>query len=179
MAFCAKCGTKIEEGVRFCPNCGAQIGASTYSQSQQESAGQQGSTFHYSNQGGSSGGSAAGTSDFDPTDVSQNKAMGILAYFSLLALIPLFSAKNSEYARFHANQGLILLIVEVAITVLSRLVFTVVLSALHLFWAYQLLKIVFDLLSLCCLGLSIYGIVNAAQGKRKELPIIGKFQILK
>ena len=102
--------------------------------------------------------------------------MGILAYFSLLALIPLFSAKNSEYARFHANQGLILLIVEVAITVLSRLVFTVVLSALQLFWAYQLLKIVFDLLSLCCLGLSIDGIIKAAQGKRKELPIIVKFQ---
>ena len=62
MAFCAKCGTKIEEGVRFCPNCGAQIGASTYSQSQQESAGQQGSTFHYSNQGGSSGGSGGSAS---------------------------------------------------------------------------------------------------------------------
>ncbi|GHU77139.1 hypothetical protein FACS189461_5380 [Spirochaetia bacterium] len=27
MAFCANCGTKLEEGVKFCPGCGFQVGS--------------------------------------------------------------------------------------------------------------------------------------------------------
>jgi RNA polymerase subunit RPABC4/transcription elongation factor Spt4 len=27
MAFCINCGTKIEDGVKFCPGCGTQVGA--------------------------------------------------------------------------------------------------------------------------------------------------------
>ena len=27
MAFCVNCGTKIEEGVKFCPGCGSQVGS--------------------------------------------------------------------------------------------------------------------------------------------------------
>ena len=40
---------------------------------------------------------------FDSNDVAQNKVMGILAYIGFLFLVPLLAAKDSKYARFHAN----------------------------------------------------------------------------
>ena len=33
--------------------------------------------------------------------------MAILAYFGILVLIPILAAKDSKFARFHANQGLL------------------------------------------------------------------------
>lgn len=45
------------------------------------------------------------TSQFDPRDIQNNKVMAILAYFGILVLIPIFAAKESKFARFHANQG--------------------------------------------------------------------------
>ena len=39
-----------------------------------------------------------------------NKVMAILSYFGILVLIPIFAAKDDAFARYHANQGLVLLI---------------------------------------------------------------------
>ena len=112
------------------------------------------------------------TSEFDQNDIQQNKAMGILAYLSWLVLIPLFAAKESKFARFHCNQGLVLAIAEIAIWVvcgiLSRIPF--------IGWLFVVIE---GLLGVVFLVLSILGIINAAKGQAKELPIIGKFRILK
>ena len=53
--------------------------------------------------------------EMDPADVNANKVMGVLAYLGILVLIPIFAAKGSKFARSHANQGLILLILEIVI----------------------------------------------------------------
>ena len=53
------------------------------------------------------------TSEFDKEDIQKNTFMAILAYFGILVLIPIFAAKDSKFARFHSNQGLILLIVAI------------------------------------------------------------------
>lgn len=100
----------------------------------------------------------------DPADVSSNKLMAILSYFSILVLIPLFAAKESKFARFHVNQGLILLILEFVIFFIGKIpgIFGIAV-----------------LLNLCVLVLSIIGIVNAAKGKTKELPLVGKYIIIK
>ena len=42
-----------------------------------------------------------------------------------------------------------------------------------------LINLIFSLVNILFLVLMILGIVNAAQGKAKELPIIGKIKILK
>jgi RNA polymerase subunit RPABC4/transcription elongation factor Spt4 len=34
--FCVNCGTKIEEGIKFCPGCGAQVGAAGVSINQEK-----------------------------------------------------------------------------------------------------------------------------------------------
>ncbi len=101
------------------------------------------------------------TSSMDKNDIEKNKVMAILAYFGILVLIPILAAKDSKFAQFHANQGLLVFILSIAISILSAIV-----SFL-------------GILSIATLALAIIGIVNAAQGKAKELPFIGKYRILK
>ena len=67
----------------------------------------------------------------DPQDVQANKVMVILAYFGLFVFVPLFAAKESRFARFHTNQGLIFLIAGFVIWLLSTvLIFVFLFSVL-------------------------------------------------
>ena len=112
------------------------------------------------------------TSEFDPNDIQQNKTMAILAYLSWLVLIPLFAAKESKFARFHCNQGIVLAIAEIIVWV----VFGVLSAIPYIGWLFIVLN---SLVSLVCLVLAVLGIINAANGKAKELPVVGKIRILK
>lgn len=111
-------------------------------------------------------------------DAEQNKVMAILAYFGILVLIPLLAAKESRFARFHAGQGLILLIACVGYAIVQAILLAIF-GTMGIWRFYLLLS---TLLSLVYIGfglLAILGIINAAGGKEKELPLIGKYRILK
>ncbi len=112
------------------------------------------------------------TAEFDTADIENNKIYAIFAYLSWLVLIPIFAAKDSKFARYHVNQGLVLAIVE--------LVFGVVIGVLS---GIPVLGVIFGLiggvLELVCLCLSVLGILNAATGKAKELPVIGSIRLFK
>ncbi len=112
------------------------------------------------------------TNEFDPADIQQNKVMGILAYISWLVLVPIFGAKNSKFARFHANQGLVLAIAEI----ICWVVLGILTNIPYIGWIFAIIE---SLFSLVCVAFAVIGIVNAANGKAKELPIVGKFKILK
>ena len=112
------------------------------------------------------------TSSYSPEDINNNKAMAILAYLSWLVLIPLFAAKESPFARFHVNQGLCLAIVEIICWVVFGILSKIPLLGI-------LFAIIEWLISLACLVLAILGIVNAVNGRAKELPVVGKIRILK
>ena len=99
----------------------------------------------------------------DPSDISANKVMAILAYIGILVLIPLFAAKESKFARFHTNQGLILFICNVVIYFISLI---------------PGLKAIGWILSVAALVFAIIGIIGAAKGETKELPLIGKYRII-
>ena len=107
--------------------------------------------------------------------------MAVLAYFGILVLIPILAAKESKFARFHANQGLILLITGVAFSIFVPVVIKIV-----AFISYVLagivgiaLGIALVLAWLLLFVLAIIGIINAVKGEFKQLPLIGQFQILK
>ena len=118
------------------------------------------------------------TAEFEQDDVQNNKTMNILAYIGILVLVPIFAAKDSKSARFNANQGLILLILEAA----GSITFGII-SAIFSMPVLRMLKWIPDTLSWVwwagCAVLAVFGIVNSARGFVKELPIVGKFQILK
>ena len=116
------------------------------------------------------------TSEFDPTDIQNNKTMGILSYIGLLVLVPIFAAKDSKFARFHANQGLVLVIAQAIITTVLSI--TAVILGLIPYVGWFLALIVRLLIPVVYIP-SIIGIINAAKGQAKELPIIGGIRILK
>lgn len=112
------------------------------------------------------------TSSYDVQDINANKTMGILAYFGLLVLVPIFTARQSRFAMFHAEQGITLCIGCHIIGILA-----VVLGMIPAVgWVFSL---IFGLVGILFLVLMILGIINAANGQAKELPILGKLKIVK
>ena len=112
------------------------------------------------------------TSEMDPNDVESNKLMGILAYVSWLVVIPLLFARNSKFARFHVNQGLVLAIAELVIVVVCGILDGIPLIG----WIFSLIE---SLVGLVCLIFAIIGVVNVVNGRAKELPFVGSFRIMK
>ena len=111
-------------------------------------------------------------------DTQNDKLMGVLAYLGILVLIPIFAAKDSKFARFHANQGLILCIIAVAWGILISIISGILIFSLA-FGIVAILNILSGLVWIGVLVLIILGIVNVCNGQEKELPIIGKYKILK
>ena len=93
-----------------------------------------------------------------------SKVMGVLAYFGILLLIPLFMAKDSKFVRFHVNQGLILFICSIVVYVVGRI--------------FPGLSTILWILDVAIFVLAIMGIVNVVKGRAKELPVIGKYRII-
>jgi len=175
MAYCGKCGTKVDEGVKFCPSCGNPMEAPAseqQAQTQQTQAQQSDLSAKVTNLNNI----ADTTADFDKADIEQNKVMGILAYLGPLVFIPMFAAKGSKFARFHANQGLTLFIACVAWSIVYGILSWIILT---ISWRLYFISSIIGLCSLVFLVLAVLGIINVANGRAKELPVIGKFKILK
>ncbi|NLP43928.1 MAG: hypothetical protein GX351_04825 [Peptococcaceae bacterium] len=102
--------------------------------------------------------------EFDPADIEKGKTMAGLAY--ILFFLPLIVCPDSSFGKYHANQGLLLLITAV--------VGTVVLSFIPIIgW------ILLPIFSLLILAFAIMGLINGLQGKAKRLPLIGKFDLIR
>jgi len=99
----------------------------------------------------------------DQKDIDDNKIMGVLAY--IIFLIPLLAAKESPFARFHTNQGFLVFLLYFVCSFL---------------WVVPILGWIIApigyLFAFICM---IIGIVNALGGNMKELPLIGKYRIIK
>lgn len=117
------------------------------------------------------------TTEFDTQDVQDAKVWSILAYFGILFFLPLVCAPQSGFGRFHANQGLILFLTSLILGIVN------VVLQLMIGWIPFIGKIICALvslvISLAALAWMIYGIVQAAQGKAKTLPLIGKFTLIR
>lgn len=120
------------------------------------------------------------SASYTPTDIETNKVMAVLAYISFLVLIPLFAAKDSPYARYHTNQGLVLFLLSMACGVICGLISSILAWIPIIGWIMAfLISIIEGAIGIVTLVLMILGIINAATGKAKELPIIGSLKILK
>ena len=173
MLLCEKCSAKVDEGTKFCPSCGNSMEVPAPQQQEQNSGDQN----DFSAKIAALNNTSDTTADFDKKDVEQNKIMGILAYLSWLVLIPIFAAPKSKFARFHANQGLVLAITEIAWWIVSGIVNAILYS---INWRLgSIAGTLFGLANLIFLVVALLGIINAANGRAKELPVIGKFKILK
>lgn len=89
--------------------------------------------------------------------------MSILAYISVLVLIPYFTAKDNPVVKFHIRQGLVLLVLEVLLWVASEILFSFIFSP------------IFMVLNFGLLVLSIIGIMNVIHKKQEPLPLVGQY----
>ena len=96
---------------------------------------------------------------------SKEKALSILAYFGPFFLLAVLLAPESHFAKYHANQGLVLFLTEVVVIMVGRHIPLIG-------WTFQLLNIV--IVVLFFLGLS-----HAIREVEEPLPFIGEIQILK
>lgn len=93
----------------------------------------------------------------DPKDIEENRFLAVLSYLGVLCLVPLFLKRDSNFAQFHAKQGLLLFVVE--------LVGWIIFQIPVIGWA----------LGLFVFALVLMGVYNAWEGKYWEMPILGKY----
>ncbi|MDF2537255.1 MAG: putative rane protein [Herbinix sp.] len=101
---------------------------------------------------------------FEPADIEKNKTMaglGIIIFF-----LPLIACPESKFGRFYANQGLLLFILGVGGSIILSLIPFIGWFLLPFF-------------SIATLVLAIIGLINGLGGKAKELPLIGRFRLIK
>ncbi len=152
---------KTFEDSKFCPACGAEVKDSPKAEGYCEN------------------------------DIKDNKIFAFLSYIGPLFLVPVLAAPKSKYARFHANQGLVLFLAEIIIALPLRALDWLngfIFSNIELFkdwlsFVPALIGAVISLIGLAvgmlALVLAVIGVINAFQGKANELPFIGKIKILK
>ena len=144
MKYCQNCGKKIDEDSKYCSECGARIEKETIDPEIIDD-------------------------EYSSEDIEQTKVLSLFAYINFLFIIPLIACKDSKYARFHVNQGIILCITSVILSVAIN-----VAEMFSISYVYDILEAIS---SIGMTVLMIIGIVNATTGKAKRLPIIGKFDI--
>lgn len=105
-----------------------------------------------------------------PMSASQQKTlMLVLAYFWILALIPLLVEKNDREVQWHAKHGLVLCVAEfILYTALG-----IMAGILHFLWVIFLP--LFPILALGILVLHVIAILKALKGERLIIPGISEY----
>lgn len=186
---CPKCGYESITNVNFCPSCGLDL-TKPYEENKEEKKEsvkdlvnvleevKEEKTEEVKEEHKKEQSSASYDYDdnmYDMKDIEENKILALFSYLSFLFIIPLIAKPNSRYCRFHVNQGIILCITEAIVGAICAGLEMITLTA-GLVSVVELTTTALDLLTTI---LGVYGIYNAVTGNAKELPVIGKFRILK
>lgn len=169
MAFCKYCGGQLPENANNCPNCGGEVNKAQNAQFNQQ---QQQQPINVAG--------TDSTSGFDQADLDNpNKWAFILAYLWILFFLPLVVCPDSKVGRFHANQGLLMLIFSFAVGMISGVLgglgWIPVMGGMFSTFA----SILASAGGLVHVAAFIYQTINILNLKAVELPIIGKFKLIK
>lgn len=91
--------------------------------------------------------------------LEEGRLPAILGYVPFLFFVPLFGARNNDFAVRHGKQAFALFIVEIV-----ALIFLIDVVS-EFFWT---------LVFIACLGLALVACVNAAQGKFWQIPYLSE-----
>ena len=98
-----------------------------------------------------------------------NKLLAAISYVWILCIVTILCAKEDVFARYHANQGLVLLIANIAAVIVGFILGFIPVIGGIISW----------IISIALFVLMILGIINAVKGEMKPLPFIGGIQIIK
>ena len=171
---CKYCGAYISGRAEKCPACGKRINYkaedTAYSRKNAPDEQEERRAYTYENEAEGSKAeeereSGSRRVEVDE-DVKRNRNISFLCYFGILFLIPYLMRPQSDFVKFHSNQGLVLLIASVVGGALAG--FVPLLDGLADLAVEILILIGF-----------VKGLINVYRGEKKELPIIGGIKILK
>lgn len=94
---------------------------------------------------------------FAKADVLEGKMYAVLAYLSILCILPLIIKKENPFVLSHGRKGLVIFVAEVGTLVLSIVI-----------------PIIFRPFLFILFGLSLWGMVEAIRGQDVEIPVISK-----
>lgn len=100
-------------------------------------------------------------------DIDKNKLNAVLSYLGILIIVPLISedAKKSPFAKFHLNQGLVLLIASVALSVV---------------WIIPILGWIVGFFGgIVLFVIWIMALIGAIQGEMNRMPLLGNIELIK
>ena len=183
---CRYCGAYISGGLDVCPACGKKVRpekpdgtddfySASAAQARQEKKNEEntGSAYTYKQEYERRYGEnvrqesrvrSSAEKSFDGPDVSV-KNYSYFAYFGILFLIPYIFKHDSEFVRYHCNQGLLLLLLSIVLRVASAVPF--------FGWLASVVGTIFIVVCV------VKGLMNVYAGKKVPLPVIGGLNILK
>ncbi|MFA5200576.1 MAG: hypothetical protein WC442_06745 [Candidatus Omnitrophota bacterium] len=94
-------------------------------------------------------------------EVQEGKFFAVISYINFLCIITLLLKRENKFALFHAKQGLVIFVAEVVVFIVSVVPVLGLLLGLPGF-------IVFTVFS-------VWGIIEAWQGRLKRLPLVAGF----
>ena len=149
MAFCAKCGTSLAEGVAFCPSCGTPVGTTP-----------------------------SGSATAPPTGARPmaSNVAGLIAYLAGFITGVIFLViepyKSDRFVRFHAFQSIFFSVAYLVIRMAWHMIFGVLfLASWGLMWPVISLSWVVVRLGFFVLWLFL--MFKAYNNERFMLPVIG------
>jgi uncharacterized membrane protein len=99
---------------------------------------------------------------------SSNTLMLVLAYLGILAVIPLAAEKNDREVQWHAKNGLVIFVAEIALMVVLAIV-------MHIPFFGCLAALAFPVLGLVFTVVAIFGIYKAVNGQRLIIPGLSNY----
>jgi uncharacterized membrane protein len=167
---CPKCNFEVTTKVNFCPYCGHDLSKPYEHEEVIDAEIKEEKVEDEVKETNTSTSYDYSDNMYDMKDIEENKVFALFSYLGFLFIIPLIAKPDSRYCKFHVNQGIILCIVNAIVSAISSILLKI--NVLPISYITS----VFDLIML---AYTVYGIYNAVTGNAKELPLIGKYRILK
>ncbi len=178
MKICPKCGTPLEDAVKFCTTCGVSFEpahataepANNNNHNDQQNPYGENPFFGQQPPQSAPADPFDHTHEFDPRDISENKVIAMLLYLMGIVgvLIALLSQNHSAYVAFHLRQALKFMVCNSLIAIVAA-VFS---------WTF-IIPIVCAIAIIVLLVVKIICFVDICKGKAKEPPIIKNLEFLR
>lgn len=105
-----------------------------------------------------------GNSGSAAPSANDRRGMAALGYVGALCVIPLVFARDSQFAQYHAKQGLVLAIIGFILNLVAGLLWRIPFGGLLVMIAAVVLLVV-----------SIKGILKALNGEKYEIPVVSEY----
>ena len=107
----------------------------------------------------------------DNRDSRNEKLLAAMAYLGILAAVPFFMERKTQFVRYHLGQGVTLFAAEILYGIMYQL--------WRQWWRLYVIVRIVGYVALVFPVLALAGIINVVNGQEKELPVIGKIRFFR